>query len=315
MRPFTTFLIAATLGAQIPDLPPDVVESRLAEAAEDRKNRNYGAAEESYRELLAQTGDARALRGLAALLFEQRRYSAAVVLIEDYSSKHPEDLPLRLLLGDAYSQSGRHDRAIETYRAILEKQPAAWQVWIRQGEAQKRSGNLDGALTSFEKARELAPASPLPMTQIAVLEESRGRYKECDLNHKAAVSATLWFQKRLGNEQLARASEGIVHGPALGTGLPSIWIVMQLAAFCSRFGNSARPRQDLLKRRRGGCTSQGSGNATHRRSLGQGHRHSPVTFFVTGVCAATMPAALRWGHKQASPVTQPSSPSAQRLSI
>jgi hypothetical protein len=36
---------------------------------------------------------------------------------------------------------------------------------------------------------------------------------------------------------LATASEGIVHGPASGARQP-YWMAMQLAAFCSRFGNS-----------------------------------------------------------------------------
>lgn len=168
-------------------LPPDVLEARLNEAAADLKNRSFDEAEESYRELLQQTGDGRAFKGLIDVLFAQRRFGAASAMLEQVASQRPDDENVRFLLADSYLRSGRHAAAIALYQKMIEKRPDSAAIWMRLGEAQSHSAP-DEAIASYRKSAALMPGSPLPLVQIAIIEETRNRPAEAVKLYEALLS-------------------------------------------------------------------------------------------------------------------------------
>jgi cellulose synthase operon protein C len=156
-------------------LPPDVLEGKLAEGAESLKKRNFTNAEEVYREVLDQSGDLRAFRGLIEALAAQKRFTAAAAVVESALEKYPGQQQLRLMLASVYTGAAKHSEAVAVYRKILEKEPGNYSVLMRLGEALHETGDTEGAIATMNKAIEFAPNALVPQIQIAVFEEARGR--------------------------------------------------------------------------------------------------------------------------------------------
>ena len=154
---------------------PDVWEAKLQIAALDLNEKDYKAAEDSFRKMYTATADPRALMGLTETYTIQGHYDQAMHVLTDEVKKHPERIDYLVALGNIAVRAGKYDPAIGYYKQVLDKNPRSADVWIRMGETQRRKGDIQSAVTSFDKAKELAPTNVMPYVQLAMMYDAQGK--------------------------------------------------------------------------------------------------------------------------------------------
>ena len=157
--------------SQFPDLP----EARLQVAALDLQDKNFKAAEESFRVLYEKFQDPRALMGLVESYVAQGNTAQALKLLREEIAKHPERLEYRVAVANISVNAKDYDTAIAEYKKVLDKNPSSSDIWLRLGETYRRAGDLKSATDGFKKARELPPNNVLAHLQLALLYETAGQ--------------------------------------------------------------------------------------------------------------------------------------------
>jgi tetratricopeptide (TPR) repeat protein len=94
--------------------------------------------------------------------------------MEDSTSKHPvtpgEVLPARELYADMLLQMKLNDKALQTYKAVLQKSPNRFNSLYGAGDAAERSGNIDKAVFYYKQLFAMAdPNSNKPELSAARL--------------------------------------------------------------------------------------------------------------------------------------------------
>ena len=157
--------------SQFPDLP----EARLQVAALDLQEKNFKAAEDSFRTLYGKFQDPRAFMGLVETMVAQGNSAQALKMLRDELAKDPERVEYRVALANISVNAKDYPTAIAEYKAVLDKSPRSSDVWLRLGETYRRSGDLNNATASFKKAQELAPNNVVPHLQLALLYDTTGK--------------------------------------------------------------------------------------------------------------------------------------------
>jgi tetratricopeptide (TPR) repeat protein len=156
---------------QFPDLP----EARLQVAALDLHEKNFKAAEDSFKALYAKFHDPRALIGLIETYIAQGNSASAAKLLREEIGKNPDQLQYRVALANIAVNSNDYQSAITEYKTVLDKMPRSTDVWLRLGETYRRSGDLTNAAANFKKAQELSPNNVLAYLQLALLYDTSGQ--------------------------------------------------------------------------------------------------------------------------------------------
>jgi tetratricopeptide (TPR) repeat protein len=157
--------------SQFPDLP----EARLQVAALDLQEKNFKAAEDSFRTLYGKFQDPRAFMGLVETLVAQGNSGLALKMLRDELAKNPDRVEYRVALANISVNAKDYPTAIAEYKVVLDKSPRSSDVWLRLGETYRRSGDLNNATSSFKKAQELAPNNVVPHLQLALLYDTTGK--------------------------------------------------------------------------------------------------------------------------------------------
>ena len=160
---------------QFPDLP----EARLQVAALDLSEKNFKAAEESFKNLYAKFRDPRALMGLVETHIAQgNSATASKKLLREEIAKNPgSTFNIGWLSLTSRSIPRTTRRYINEYGAVLDKMPRSSGCFgfFVLGETYRRSGDLTDAAANFKKAKELSPNSVLPYLQLALLSTQPAR--------------------------------------------------------------------------------------------------------------------------------------------
>lgn len=98
-------------------------DTLLAAAAECYMRREFQAAEDLLRGLLAIERDLRAVKLLAATLYQRGNHNAALELYEEAATRDPEDLYCRAGRVELLLMSLRFDEALPLAREILATDP------------------------------------------------------------------------------------------------------------------------------------------------------------------------------------------------
>lgn len=91
-------------------------------------------------------------------------------------------------LGDLFVRVGRHAKALEYYRQVLQRGPDDPVTWQVLGTLQLALDDAKAAMSSFERARTLAPGSPSVHEGIARVHLRAGRKKEAEEAIDKAIS-------------------------------------------------------------------------------------------------------------------------------
>jgi cytochrome c-type biogenesis protein CcmH/NrfG len=77
--------------------------------------------------------------------------------LEKETQANPGNEKAWIELGNAYFDTGQHEKSIQAYRRALEINPNNANVWTDMGVMYRRSGNPQEAIKSFDKAAEVDP--------------------------------------------------------------------------------------------------------------------------------------------------------------
>ena len=107
-------------------------------------------------------------------LLEGRHYAQAAIVLERAARLEPGKASILEALGQAYYNSGRHDRARATFEALLEIDPSAHYAHFALGQSLKRLGHRNEAGTHLRLAVALSPGTSLYRDALARLGAGLG---------------------------------------------------------------------------------------------------------------------------------------------
>jgi Flp pilus assembly protein TadD len=94
-------------------------------------------------------------------LLRGRHHAQAAIVLERAARREPGKGSILEALGRAYYNSGQHDRARETFEALLEVDPSGHYAHYALGQSLKQLGRLREARTHLRLAVALSPGSRL----------------------------------------------------------------------------------------------------------------------------------------------------------
>jgi tetratricopeptide (TPR) repeat protein len=138
---------------------------------------SYGPrAVDSFRHVLnLAPDDADAVRALANVFYDQKRYADASAQYERYLELRPDDPNVRTDLATTYLYRQEVERAIATYKDVLAARPDFLQAHFNLGLAYEAQGERAQALASIAKARGLANDDTTRERIDRVVSEIEGR--------------------------------------------------------------------------------------------------------------------------------------------
>ena len=141
----------------------------LSRALKFHKAGQLDKAEPLYRQVLAlQPSQVVALRQLATLCRQTRRYPEAAALLKRAAELQPQNPDVLLELGGTLITSGQAKEAVAPLRQATELRPDSAAAWFHLGQAQSSTFNTGGAVAALKKAVQLDPQNPDAHAQLGV---------------------------------------------------------------------------------------------------------------------------------------------------
>jgi tetratricopeptide (TPR) repeat protein len=100
-----------------------------------------------------------------------------VLYWEDLVAEAPEDVTLRLGLGNSYALNDRLRDAVREYRKVLREYPDYKIAWNNLGSAYRALGKSSQAVRAYRKALELDPQYALVYYNLGVVYDREGFYQ------------------------------------------------------------------------------------------------------------------------------------------
>jgi tetratricopeptide (TPR) repeat protein len=146
-------------------------------------------AARAYQDALTATPSTMLVGRLNAALLRAGQTDAAIKLLSDWITKHPEDTVVALQLGDIYIATRRYDDAAQTLQRVLEKRPHDAialnnLAWVYQQQGDKRAEGL------AQQAYILAPGGQTADTLGWILVSSGNLAQGTPLLRQAAGQAS-----------------------------------------------------------------------------------------------------------------------------
>ncbi|HYO83147.1 MAG TPA: tetratricopeptide repeat protein, partial [Bryobacteraceae bacterium] len=154
---------------------PQLSEARLHIAGLDLQERNFKAAEDGFRKLLAERRDPRAFLGLMDSYIGQGQVDTAKKLLKEEIARHPERMEYRFAMAALNTRTNDLNGAMLDYKSILAADPKNATAWLRISDLHRRTGDLGASIEAGRKAQELAPNTVSPHLQLALLYEGAGK--------------------------------------------------------------------------------------------------------------------------------------------
>ena len=138
------------------------------------------------------TGRAAVAMGIAMLgaqVLAAQEDMVARLLAE--TAAHPEQLDLRMELGNAAATAGNLDLALTSFQKVLDRlEPesrGAGDLHLRIGETYRRKGDLAAAVQSLTRASQLLPDKPVVMGTLALVLDGSGRKADAARAYQATI--------------------------------------------------------------------------------------------------------------------------------
>lgn len=143
---------------------------------------------------LLQGRTGRAAMALGIAIFSAQVLAAqddAVARLMAETDAHPEQLNLRLELGNAAAAAGNLDLALTSFQKVLEhlepESRGAGDLHLRMGEAYRRKGNLAAACDSLTRANQLLPGQAVVVGTLALVLDGSGRKADAARAYRSAI--------------------------------------------------------------------------------------------------------------------------------
>ena len=99
----------------------------------------------------------------------------------------PEDVTLRLALGNALALNRKFPEAIKEYKQVIRIYPESKAAWNNLGSAYRGMGKMSQAIGAYRKALERDPSYGLAYYNIGAVYDSRGYYDKALKNYSLAI--------------------------------------------------------------------------------------------------------------------------------
>ncbi len=141
----------------------------------------FTEAESHFTKALAMGDSRQALSGLYQVYKNQNKEAAALTRLQAWLKRHPKDLPVSILLGDAYFSSGKLPDAQKVYKKLLSLYPKSPVALNNAAEVYFAAGEESIALDYARKALKGNPKNANFMDTLGWIESRMG-------NQQAALS-------------------------------------------------------------------------------------------------------------------------------
>ncbi|MCP4275685.1 MAG: PEP-CTERM system TPR-repeat protein PrsT, partial [Gammaproteobacteria bacterium] len=172
---------ALRLISSVADLSPDTPVAHILRGELYSSLDEFTEAESHFTKALAIGDNRQALSGLYQVYKSQKKETAALPRLQAWLKKYPKDLPVNILLGDAYFSSGRLTDAQKVYGKLLSLYPKSPVVLNNAAEVYFAAGEKSIALDYARKALKGAPKNANFMDTLGWIESRMG-------NQQAALS-------------------------------------------------------------------------------------------------------------------------------
>ncbi len=140
------------------EINPEDVNTRLEYAKTLYQLAKYPDALREYREvLLRDAKNKEALKGIIRCYKKMGKFQEAIAAIRRAQRIYPDELDLKLDLGEVLYNQGNYDSAIKVLKEVIEKQPNNAKAHLFLSFALGEKGYLEEALEEAIKAKELDP--------------------------------------------------------------------------------------------------------------------------------------------------------------
>ena len=168
---------------------PDVhFQMGLVDLAENK----YKDAEDAFRRTYQlDPTKPRGLMGLVETAMAQNKPDDALDMLRTEADKSPNNLDLRLAIGNIAVRSGKYDQAIGEFNRVLnaldKNSKQRGDLYLRLGETYRRKGDDAGAVQVLQKAREILPDNMMIISTLALTLDHAGRWNEARQMYEAAL--------------------------------------------------------------------------------------------------------------------------------
>lgn len=116
---------------------------------------------------------------MARVSMMQNFYEDAIPLLESGLKIAPQRADLHAALGESYFMSGKAEKAIEEFKALIALEPSA-RSYTFMGLSYRHLGRFDEALKYFNEGLRLDPHSASCLYNLGFIEERQGNYARAD---------------------------------------------------------------------------------------------------------------------------------------
>jgi tetratricopeptide (TPR) repeat protein len=168
---------------------PDVnFQMGLVALAENK----YKEAEDAFRKThQLNPANARGLMGLVETQMAQSKPDQALALLRAESEKNPNNIDIRLAIGNIAVRSGKYEEALQSFNQILnsldKNSKQRGDIFLRIGETYRRKGDDAGAVASLQKARDVLPDNITVLSTLALTLDHAGRWNEAKQIYEATL--------------------------------------------------------------------------------------------------------------------------------
>lgn len=183
-------------------------EARLAEAREFMRQRQFAAAIEAYRKILA--GDARdtaAHEGLATAAFMLKDYAVAVEHFKRVTLIDPRRAQPLVNLGAVYNRMGDYNAAVQTLRKALAKDSRCAEAYYNLGLAHRGLNQSSMAVSAYKEAIRLAPEMAEAYQNLANVFAEMGNTQQAVSHYERALQLRPDFERARRGLALAREAQ------------------------------------------------------------------------------------------------------------
>ncbi len=191
---------------------PGSTDGREQLAELDLREHRYKEAQEGFRALL-QANDSRGVSGFLRAEIAQGQFQSAVQFASDQVKHSPDQADSRLALAETLVATGGYTAAAAQFQILIdkagEKAPKSSVLYLEMGECKLRASDLRGALAAFQTARQLAPADPRPVLDLALLYDRTGSSEKARKEYEIVIQLQPENATALNNLAYLEAEEGV----------------------------------------------------------------------------------------------------------
>lgn len=171
-----------------PNSPDVQFQLGLVNLAENK----YKDAEDAFRKTYQlNPANPRGLMGLVETSMAQNKPDQALEMLRAEADKSPNNLDLRLAIGNIAVRAGKYDVALTEFNRVLnaldKNSKQRGDIYLRIGETYRRKGDDAGAVSVLQKAREVLPDNLMVISTLALTLDHAGRWNEARQMYEAAL--------------------------------------------------------------------------------------------------------------------------------